>query len=48
MFMSGHEEGGARISLEDIFNSLFLFLEYVYNFIVFDNILVLPNLFESC
>jgi len=46
MFMSGHDEGGTRITLEDIFNSLGKFLDYVYNFIVFDNIFVLPNFIE--
>jgi len=44
--MSGRDEGGAWIMLEDIFNSLGKFLDYVYNFIVFDNIFVLPGLFE--
>jgi len=44
--MSGHDESGTQIMLEDIYNSLGKILDYVYNFIVFEHILVLPNSFE--
>ena len=39
-------EGGARITHEDIYNFLGKFVDYVYHFILFDNIFVLAILFE--
>ena len=46
MYMCGCDEGGTRITHEDIYNFLGKFVDYVYHFILFDNIFVLAILFE--
>ena len=46
MYMCGRDEGGARVTHEDIYNFLGKFVDYVYHFILFDNIFVLAILFE--
>ena len=46
MYMCGHNESGTLITHEDIYNFLGKFVDYVYHFILFDNIFVLAILFE--
>ena len=46
MYMRGRDEGGARVTHEDIYKFLGKFTDYVYHLILFDNIFVLTILFE--